>query len=175
MEETPCMCRMLQKKTRNITETFYKNTAYMFNKKSCMIKKILRFSKLPKDQSQEVKDLKRKLHSLFKTLTDTQLDVLLKTLQANGGIDSDCILVSTSSYRQIARRTTNFAPRLLLAKVFRFPNLKDEYLRCLACCYNHNLCDENNMCINPFHSSLIIDSGKKKKNVMFLVRLRVHT
>lgn len=157
MDSQSTIC-VLDKKT-NLINKLWRNTVYMYNKKCCMIKKILRFSKLPKDHSQEVKDLRRKVHSIFKTLSDDQLDILLKTLQANGGIDSDCILVNTSTFRHINNRTTNFAPRTLLAKVFRFPLLKDEYLRCLSCCHNHNSCDENKVCINPYHSSVVIESG----------------
>ena len=157
MDSQSIVC--VSKNKTNLINKLWKGTVYMYNKKCCMIKKILRFSKLPKDHSQEVKDLRRKVHSIFKTLTDDQLDILLKTLQANGGIDSDCILVNTSTFRHINCCTTNFVPHILLAKVFRFPSLKDEYLRCLSCCHNHNSCDETKACINPYHSSVVIESG----------------
>uniref|UniRef100_A0A069DMB1 Mothers against decapentaplegic homolog n=1 Tax=Clytia hemisphaerica TaxID=252671 RepID=A0A069DMB1_9CNID len=158
MDEGNTICD--SQKKLNLINKLWKNSVYMYNKKCCMIKKILRFSKLPKDKEQnhEVKELRRKVHSIFKTLTEDQLDILLKTLQANGGIDSECILVNTSTFRHITCRTTSFVPRTLLAKVFRFPNLKDEYLRCLSCCYNHSSCDETKVCINPFHSSVVIES-----------------
>lgn len=144
---------------KNFHNLVSKNGSYMFTKKSCIIKKIWKFSKLSSlKESKEAHEIKRKLHCLFKTLNEEELDVLLKTLQSNGGIESDCICIKPNDYRHISRRTSNFDPRISIAQAFRFPQMTDEFLRILPCCCNHNTCYEN-VCINPYHSSLVVDSG----------------
>lgn len=136
---------------------------YIFKKKKAiLIKKIWKLAKLSEMAQSDAIMVETKLHSILKTLDEVNLDIILKSIQSNGGIDTDCVPIVPSEYRQCSNRRNRKTndPKFTLARAFRFPELTpDDNLRHLPCCRCYinvtNLCD----CINPYHVSLIVKSA----------------
>lgn len=143
----------LQKKTTN-------TKLFMFKKKSSLIRKIWKYAIFSGMDEDIAADIKSKLRSLLKSLSEESLKVLLQSLKTRGGADSLCIHVHTSELRHF-QRYIHYFPKLVLAQAFRYPQIsEDNYLRDLPCCCQYNHCDkENGVCINPYHSSLVVYSG----------------
>lgn len=132
-------------------------------KKSTLIKKIWKLSKLSEMTQSESVMLETKLRAILKTLDEANLDIILKSIQSNGGIDTECVPTVASEGRVCSRRNRKINdPKFTLARAFRFPELtSDDNLRHLPCCRNHvnvtGYCD----CINPYHVSLVVETAKK--------------
>ena len=139
-----------------LKKEFLQSALYMLRRKKInIIRKILKFSKLSSKYSCRLK-------ALLKTLTTEQLNVLMKCLQSKGGIESDCILCGSELSRQ--GHLPSSSPeqteiKLLLAQAFRFPELTEEaFLKSLVCCSRRYCKPGDEQCINPYHTSLVVDT-----------------
>jgi len=133
-------------------------------KKSSLIKKIKKLTKFSEMAQSDSVQIENKLHSILKTLDEVNLDIILKSIQSNGGIDTDCVpLVETENRNQNNRRNRKINDqKFTLARAFRFPELTSEdNLRHLPCCRNRFVTDVTNCeCINPYHVSLVVETDK---------------
>lgn len=129
-------------------------------KKSSLIKKIWKLTKLSDMAKSDSIVLESKLRSILKGLGEVDLDILLKSIQSNGGIDTDCVLVMANEGRHCNRKNIN-EPKFTLARAFRFPQLtSDDNLRHLPCCCRHLSVTSYSDCINPYHVSLVVETGR---------------
>ena len=138
-----------------LKKEFLQSTLYMLRRKKInIIRKILKFSKLSSKYSCRLK-------ALLKTLTTEQLNVLMKCLQSKGGIDSDCILYRSelSRHGHLPSSPEQTEIKVLLAQAFRFPELTEEsFLKSLVCCSRRYCKPGDEQCINPYHTSLVVDT-----------------
>lgn len=129
---------------------------FMFKRKrSSLIKKIWKFRKETKQtQPSEVESFRALLYTTLKQLSEDELHSLLKAVQRKGGVETPCLCPKYSS-----RRQRNVDHRFVFCKAFVYPYLKSRAtLRTLQCCSSKADSDFN--CVNPYHFSHIIDTGK---------------
>jgi len=148
--------------SKGIKQKVPETDLYIFKKKkSSLIKKIWKLTKLSEMAQSDSIMLESKLRSILKALDEVNLDIILKSIQSNGGIDTDCVPIVASENRHCNRRNRKInEPKFTLARAFRFPDLtSDDNLRHLPCCRNHinvtSYCD----CINPYHVSLVVETA----------------
>ena len=128
-------------------------------KKSSLIKKLCKLTKLSEMAKSDSILLESKLRSILKALGEVDLDNMLKSTQSNGGIDTGCVLIMGSENRHCRRKINE--PKFTIARAFRFPQLtSDDNLRHLPCCCRHLNVNTYSDCINPYHMSLVVETGK---------------
>ena len=119
-------------------------------KKFKIIRRILKFSKLTGMEKKNSTDLK----AVLKSLSEDELDILFKSIQCKGGINSSCIVYNNKETLHLLKP---LEIRFLMAQAFRFPNLTKEcFLKRLVCCSQRD-CSSREQCINPYHSSVVVD------------------
>ena len=136
-----------------LKKEFLQSALYMLRRKKInIIRKILKFSKLSSKYSCRLKEL-------LKTLTTEQLNVLLKCVESKGGMELDCLIYRRSRHRHLPSSPGQTEIKLLLAQAFRFPELTEEsFLKSLVCCSRRYCKPGEEECINPYHTSLVVDT-----------------
>jgi len=142
----------LKKVKKSIPESVFR---MLKKKKSSIIRKILKYSKLSSMERTQSLELKSTINMILKILTDEQLDVLLKCLQCKGGIEADCLYVENET-KNLPKQTEL---RHVMAEAFRFPGIRKEcFFKNLSYCSQNDIVDPcNECCINPYHLSLVVD------------------
>eukprot|EP00095_Tigriopus_kingsejongensis_P004213 maker-scaffold1792_size27886-snap-gene-0.3 protein:Tk04213 transcript:maker-scaffold1792_size27886-snap-gene-0.3-mRNA-1 annotation:"mothers against decapentaplegic-like 6 protein" len=138
----------------------------MFMFRSCrtnqLVNKLLQHEAQEAPQSAPTTEPKDRAKSLLKRLSESQLQSLLRSIEAQGGLDTSCgsshdncvVVASSVVVRRSAR--VRVSPKLLTCQLFRWPDLRDEFeLKRLSFCQaklsHHG--DINVECCNPFHWS----------------------
>ncbi|XP_034049684.1 mothers against decapentaplegic homolog 6-like isoform X2 [Thalassophryne amazonica] len=84
-------------------------------------------------------------HAFLKRLKERSLDALLKAVETNGGVQSECVMVP---------RTDHIPPQYLLCKLYRWSDLQHPArLKALCHCQSFGAVDSAKVCCNPYHYS----------------------
>lgn len=130
----------------------------MFHRrKSTLIKKIWKFRRDSKFASpSKLEAFKALLYAALKCLCDDELQALLKSVQSKGGIDTPCLCLKKSEC--LGGRQRHIDIKYVFGKAFVYPELEtSRSLRALNCCATR--IEPSSSCLNPYHSSHVIDSG----------------
>lgn len=140
----------------------YKCVAYMFK----LLRVVSKLSVLEnyfvptgrKDFSpEESAELKSVTHSILKRLQEQEFSTLRRALESRGGLETTCVLFPTQE--RLGRRVV-VEPQLVLFRVFRLPQVRSSAELKRSCCYStHNGLDKK-VCINPYHYSAIMNTGR---------------
>lgn len=140
-----------------------KNKCYMFKLFRFALRKLSlleKFSVLPgcKDFSpEESAELEALTHSILKRLKDSDFAALVQALETQGGCETPCIFIH--SHERLEKRVA-VEPHLVLFRIFRLPQIKSSSeLKHIASCLSSNGLDKN-VCINPYHYSAVMYTGK---------------
>ncbi|KAM9124937.1 mothers against decapentaplegic homolog 6 [Pangshura tecta] len=96
-------------------------------------------------------ELKSVTYALLKRLKERALDSLVAAVESRGGVPSGCVLVSRTELRLGGQAAP---PQLLLARLFRWPDLQHPAeLKPLCECRSFGLADSPTVCCNPYHFS----------------------
>lgn len=106
---------------------------------------------------EESAELKSLTHSILKRLKEKDFTALRKALESHGGLETACVFFPT--HERLGRREV-VEPQLVLYRLFRLPQVRSSTeLKRSPCCSARNGLDKK-VCINPFHYSTIMTTGK---------------
>ncbi|XP_072272828.1 mothers against decapentaplegic homolog 7 [Pyxicephalus adspersus] len=111
--------------------------------------------KVPRAQLGSDAELKAITHSVLKRLKERQLEGLLQAVESRGGTRSPCLLLPAA---KLDSRLCPFPLPLLLAKIFRWPDLRHSAeLKRLRCCESYGKNNPELQCCNPHHLSRLCE------------------
>lgn len=106
---------------------------------------------------EESAELKSITHSILKRLNDSEFTALQTALESKGGLQTSCIFFPT--HERLGKRVV-VEPQVVLYRVFRLPQVRSSSeLKRSPCCSTRNGFDKK-VCINPFHYSTVVNSGR---------------
>ena len=135
---------------------------FMFRTRRSLVKRLWKSRFRAQDETNsapetpEEEETKSAFNSMLKRLKEKQLDILVQSVESNGGESTDCVLLPRPELR-LGRRVV--APHVLCCQVWRWPDLSDptELKRLSNCTAAY---EQTSICCNPYHWSRIIIPGK---------------
>ncbi|KAM5191874.1 mothers against decapentaplegic homolog 7 [Mantella aurantiaca] len=113
--------------------------------------------KVPRAQLGSDAELKAATHSVLKRLKERQLEGLLQAVESRGGTRSPCLLLPAAKLDSRLCQPP-FSLPLLLAKVFRWPDLRHSAeVKRLSCCESYGKNNPELLCCNPHHLSRLCE------------------
>lgn len=113
--------------------------------------------------------IKSSLNSLLKRLDIDELENLVESVKSKGTAQSRCIQLppnyrsqSDESDTQITPAIREIPPHRLMCRIWRWPDLTpmDTLKSVPTCQHNHRQTASGNVCLNPYHWSRVIQTGK---------------